>query len=324
MAEVVPKVFVLRKYESFTRQLNGWGFNRLHQSGNDFNAYYHECFLRGLPHLVVNMKRQTPGQGKLLPHVEGEPNFYQIDRAYPLPPSAPAPGPPPAWGTNGGPPPAEPRSWPGAYPPPRPPPCAGSYPGEPGGPTQGYPPQPPFYAPHYGPLIGYYLPPPGPPGGYPGGPPSGQPGGYPGGSPSGPPGGYPGGPPSDQPGGYPRGLPSGPPGVPCGCYPPPPGPDGDPRAYRDEVGQWYPAGEIYRPDLLPVPSYVLRCVRAHRVAGPAALANLLDASFLGDGETSLRAQLRQELGCAPPGGDDSPWTEAERQELRSALGLDST
>ena len=99
---------------------------------------------------------------------------------------------------------------------------------------------------------------------------------------------------------------------------------GDPRAYRDEVGQWYPAGEIYRPDLLPVPSYVLRCVRAHRVAGPAALANLLDASFLGDGETSLRAQLRQELGCAPPGGDDSPWTEAERQELRSALGLDST
>ena len=110
---------------------------------------------------------------------------------------------------------------------------------------------------------------------------------------------------------------------------------GDLHAYHNEVGRWYPDGEIYRPDLLPVPSYVLRCVRAHRVAGPAALANLLDESFLGDGETSLRTQLRRELQpqCAPEkqgagdpplGGDDSPWTEAERQELRSALGLDTT
>ena len=98
---------------------------------------------------------------------------------------------------------------------------------------------------------------------------------------------------------------------------------GDLHAYHNEVGRWYPDGEIYRPDLLPVPSYVLRCVRAHRVAGPAALANLLDESFLGDGETSLRTQLRRELQpqCAPEkqgagdpplGGDDSPWTEAER------------
>ena len=48
MSEVVSKYFVQSKYESFTRQLNGWGFKRLHQSGNDFNAYYHECFLRRL------------------------------------------------------------------------------------------------------------------------------------------------------------------------------------------------------------------------------------------------------------------------------------
>jgi len=77
---------VQSKYESFTRQLNGWGFKRLHQSGNDFNAYYHECFLRGLPHLIMSMKCATPNQGKLLPHVEGEPNFYQIDKLFPIPP----------------------------------------------------------------------------------------------------------------------------------------------------------------------------------------------------------------------------------------------
>ncbi len=83
--DVVPKYYDQSKYESFTRQIVGWGFKRLHQSGNDFNAFYHECFLRGLPHLTVLMKRVAPKQGKLLPHVEGEPNFYEIDVNYPLP-----------------------------------------------------------------------------------------------------------------------------------------------------------------------------------------------------------------------------------------------
>jgi len=87
--EVVPKFFVQSKYESFTRQLNGWGFKRLHQSGNDFNAYYHECFLRGLPYLTVLMKRVPPNKGKQLPHVEGEPNFYEIEKEFPLPPDTP-------------------------------------------------------------------------------------------------------------------------------------------------------------------------------------------------------------------------------------------
>lgn len=86
--EVVPKYFVQSKYESFTRQLNGWGFKRLHQSGNDFNAYYHEYFLRGVPHLTALMKRVQSNKGKLLPHVEGEPNFYEIEKQFPLAPSA--------------------------------------------------------------------------------------------------------------------------------------------------------------------------------------------------------------------------------------------
>jgi hypothetical protein len=84
MSEVVPKFFSQTKYASFARQLNGWGFKKLQQPGNDFNAYYHEQFLRGLPHLTTLMTRVPPNQGKLLPFVEGEPNFYDIDRRIPL------------------------------------------------------------------------------------------------------------------------------------------------------------------------------------------------------------------------------------------------
>ena len=88
MSKVAPKYFVQSKYESFTRQLNSWGFKRLHQSGNDFNAYYHECFLKEMPHLTLLMKRAVKNLGKLLPHVEGEPNFYEIAKQFPLPLSA--------------------------------------------------------------------------------------------------------------------------------------------------------------------------------------------------------------------------------------------
>ena len=84
ISEVVPNFFSQSKYESFTRQINGWGFKKLHQSGNDFNAYYHEQFLLGLPHLTRLMRRVPQNQGKLLPFVEGEPNFYEIDEHYPL------------------------------------------------------------------------------------------------------------------------------------------------------------------------------------------------------------------------------------------------
>ncbi len=85
ISEVVPRYFVQSKYQSFARQLNGWGFKRLHQAGNDFNAYYHECFLRGMPQLAVLMKRVSPNQGRLLSHLEREPNFYS-DKYSTLPP----------------------------------------------------------------------------------------------------------------------------------------------------------------------------------------------------------------------------------------------
>ena len=165
--EVVPRYFVQSKYESFTRQLNGWGFKRLHQSGNDFNVYYHECFLRGLPHVTALMKRVPRNQGKLIPHVEGEPNFYEIDRRFPLP--RPPFGPYQAWEERGGygMPPGPPRAPPGppveyhrpehyaphpsTYPPPQ------YYAGPPDhiDPYLGYPSHP-FYTAQYGQPHRYY------------------------------------------------------------------------------------------------------------------------------------------------------------------------
>mmetsp|Transcript_32070 Transcript_32070/g.59228 ORF Transcript_32070/g.59228 Transcript_32070/m.59228 type:complete len:414 (+) Transcript_32070:597-1838(+) len=87
MSTAVPAFFVQTKFQSFTRQLNGWGFKRLHQTGADFSCYYHECFLRGIPQLTRLMSRVSSKRGKLKPDAEGEPDFYLIARLYPLPPS---------------------------------------------------------------------------------------------------------------------------------------------------------------------------------------------------------------------------------------------
>lgn len=86
VAEVIPSFYVCKKYESFTRQLNGWGFKRLHQHGPDFGCYYHECFLRGIPEITCLIRRLPANRGKATPFAEGEPNFYRIEERYPLPP----------------------------------------------------------------------------------------------------------------------------------------------------------------------------------------------------------------------------------------------
>ena len=42
--KIIPKYFRHCKYNSFTRQVNGWGFRRITQ-GPDHNAYFHEvCY----------------------------------------------------------------------------------------------------------------------------------------------------------------------------------------------------------------------------------------------------------------------------------------
>jgi len=86
VSEVIPSYYVCKKYESFTRQLNGWGFKRLHQHGSDFGCYYHESFLRGLPDLTCLVRRLPPNRGKATPFAQGEPNFYKVSEVYPLPP----------------------------------------------------------------------------------------------------------------------------------------------------------------------------------------------------------------------------------------------
>mmetsp|Transcript_2736 Transcript_2736/g.4036 ORF Transcript_2736/g.4036 Transcript_2736/m.4036 type:complete len:502 (+) Transcript_2736:45-1550(+) len=82
--EVIPKFFGQSKFASFARQLSGWGFKRLHQTGADFGCYYHECFLRGHPRLTALMRRVSTGQGKVTPNMHSEPDFYLIAQQYPL------------------------------------------------------------------------------------------------------------------------------------------------------------------------------------------------------------------------------------------------
>lgn len=83
---VLPTYFEHAKFSSFIRQANGWGFRRVTQ-GRDRNAYYHEMFLRGLPHLCKTMKR--PGVSKKpASDPDHEPDLYRISELHPLPEKA--------------------------------------------------------------------------------------------------------------------------------------------------------------------------------------------------------------------------------------------
>lgn len=84
LSSVLPHYFVCKKYASFTRQLNGWGFKRLHQLGPDLGCYYHQSFLRCLPKLTCLIRRLPPNLGKATPFPAGEPNLYRISEVYPL------------------------------------------------------------------------------------------------------------------------------------------------------------------------------------------------------------------------------------------------
>jgi hypothetical protein len=68
--------------------VNGWGFKRI-TSGSDYNSYFHELFLRGLPHLAEKMKRLTTKdiakRKDNLAEEETPPDFYQVSREHPLP-----------------------------------------------------------------------------------------------------------------------------------------------------------------------------------------------------------------------------------------------
>uniref|UniRef100_A0A7S2K903 HSF-type DNA-binding domain-containing protein n=1 Tax=Leptocylindrus danicus TaxID=163516 RepID=A0A7S2K903_9STRA len=85
--KVLPLLFRECKYSSFIRQVNGWGFQRLTQ-GVDRNSYFHELFLRGLPHLTKHMNRPSLSE-KVKFDPDDEPDFYKISEKYPLPANLP-------------------------------------------------------------------------------------------------------------------------------------------------------------------------------------------------------------------------------------------
>lgn len=111
LMEVIPNYFLCTKYESFVKQLKGWGFKRIQRPGPgasridqsyhirsemslliislcasspvglfvapDFGCYYHEAFLRDAPNLACLIRRQPASISNSVP-LEDEPNFYQM------------------------------------------------------------------------------------------------------------------------------------------------------------------------------------------------------------------------------------------------------
>lgn len=85
LSQIMPNYFSHSNYASFARQVNGWGFKRLSRKGTDYGSYYHELFLRGMPHVAKRMRRPLKIGRKAAPDPENEPNLEAISRRNPLP-----------------------------------------------------------------------------------------------------------------------------------------------------------------------------------------------------------------------------------------------
>lgn len=92
---IVLPLYFRHCYSSFMRQVSGWGFRRV-SGGPDYGAYYHEMFLRGMPHLCIRMRRQVTKSNGLKgrkPKVdEFSPDFYKLSEDHPLPQALPIRG----------------------------------------------------------------------------------------------------------------------------------------------------------------------------------------------------------------------------------------
>ena len=88
MEEICPQYFAQTRYESFVRQVNGWGFKRMRREGPDRSSYYHEHFLRGYPNMIDHMRRPAPGEKSR--DLREEPDFYTVPAMPSLPPADPS------------------------------------------------------------------------------------------------------------------------------------------------------------------------------------------------------------------------------------------
>lgn len=84
ISEVIPIYFEHSNYNSFIKLVNSWGFRRM-ASGIDRGSYYHELFLRDMPHLHNRMRRLTPIDKKKAVDPGKEPDFYDMNTNFALP-----------------------------------------------------------------------------------------------------------------------------------------------------------------------------------------------------------------------------------------------
>ena len=80
---ILSKYFGHSRYSTFLSQLKNNGLKMITR-GKDRMCFYHECLLRGLPHLTRYMPAYKEGR-RLIPDPANEPDFYTISALCPVP-----------------------------------------------------------------------------------------------------------------------------------------------------------------------------------------------------------------------------------------------
>ena len=90
MQSVLRVYFKACRMASFAKQLNAYGFVKIKQGVNQY-TYYHPFFLRGLPHLVKNIKRNPTGSLAATAGHVTESDLERISAEAPVPDRVSAP-----------------------------------------------------------------------------------------------------------------------------------------------------------------------------------------------------------------------------------------
>lgn len=73
----MPKYFVMTKWSSFARQVNGWGFYRILIAGMDRDSYCNQMFSRDRPDLIKSMRRRTSARVIQAENVSSESSYVR-------------------------------------------------------------------------------------------------------------------------------------------------------------------------------------------------------------------------------------------------------